>query len=426
MTMQTIGCIGPRVELLQLALLRAGADRALTVDGIFGHLTFDALKRFQTRAGLKPDGVAGRQTWHALTPYLTGYFRHTIRPGDTLLRLAEKYNTTLAAIETANPGINPLSLKGFRRIIIPLGFPVVPTTVSFTSQVLRYCLLGLAARYPFLRISSLGRSVMGREISCISIGHGSNHVSYNAAHHANEWITTPLILNFIEDYASAYSARAKLRGADARALFELTTLHAIPMVNPDGVDLATGALTLGKFYDNAKLLAEKYQIPFPSGWKANISGIDLNLQYPAGWERARDIKATQGFTDLAPRDYPGPIPLTAPESRAMYDFTMRGKPALTLSYHTQGEVIYWKYLDYEPPNSHEIAQKFGSASGYAVEETPYESGFAGYKDWFIEAFNRPGYTIEAGLGQSPLPLAHFDEIYARNIDILTLGLSVTL
>ena len=54
-----------------------------------------------------------------------------------------------------------------------------------------------------------------------------------------------------------------------------------------------------------------------------------------------------------------------------------------------------------------------------MEETPYASGFAGYKDWFIQNFRRPGYTIEAGSGTNPLPLSQFDEIYRDNLGILT-------
>ena len=45
----------------------------------------------------------------------------------------------------------------------------------------------------------------------------------------------------------------------------------------------------------------------------------------------------------------------------------------------------------------------------------------GYKDWFIQTYNRPGYTIEAGLGENPLPISQFDEIYKDNIGILSLG-----
>ena len=94
------------------------------------------------------------------------------------------------------------------------------------------------------------------------------------------------------------------------------------------------------------------------------------------------------------------------------------------SYHTQGEVIYWQFLDYLPARSEEIGRAFAAASGYELAETPYESSFAGYKDWFIQRFDRPGYTIEAGRGESPLPLSQFPEIYADNVGILTLGMSL--
>ena len=109
----------------------------------------------------------------------------------------------------------------------------------------------------------------------------------------------------------------------------------------------------------------------------------------------------------------------------MYDFTLSLSPNLILAYHTQGEVIYWKYLDYEPTNSRAIAETFSAVSGYSVEDTPYASGFAGYKDGFIPEFNRPGYTVAAGRGVNPLPLSQFDKIYADNLGILTLGALVT-
>ncbi|MDO5557269.1 MAG: hypothetical protein Q4G05_03395 [Clostridia bacterium] len=61
-------------------------------------------------------------------------------------------------------------------------------------------------------------------------------------------------------------------------------------------------------------------------------------------------------------------------------------------------------------------------SGYEIENVPYNSSFAGYKDWFIQNYNRPGYTIEAGIGENPLPISQFTTIYRDNIGILVLGM----
>ena len=160
--------------------------------------------------------------------------------------------------------------------------------------------------------------------------------------------------------------------------------------------------------------------------KANIRGIDLNLQYPAGWSIAREIKFAAGYTRPGPRDYVGPAPLTAPESLAMYGFTRALDPQLTLSYHTQGRVIYWQYDGYDVPGSKAIAERFAAASGYAVAETPYASGHAGYKDWFLQDFRRPGFTIEAGSGENPLPLSQFPDIWSDNLGILLGGMAAVL
>ena len=193
------------------------------------------------------------------------------------------------------------------------------------------------------------------------------------------------------------------------------------MVDPDGVNLVTGQIPAGStLYENAEKL-NTFGLPFPEGWKANIAGTDLNLNYPAGWEEARRIKYAQGFTSPAPRDFVGDYPLSAPESRAMAQFTKNLSPRLILAYHSQGEIIYWKFADYDPPRSFEIAQRFSAVSGYSVETTPENSGYAGYKDWFIQENNLPGYTIEVGRGASPLPLEQFPKIFSDNLGILMLA-----
>ena len=150
--------------------------------------------------------------------------------------------------------------------------------------------------------------------------------------------------------------------------------------------------------------------------------MDLNLQFPAGWEEAKEIKYAQGFNKPAPRDFVGQGPLTAPEAISVYNFTLSSNFSLVISYHTQGKAIYWQFQNYTPEISENIAKTFSEVSGYSMEDTPYNSSFAGYKDWFIQNYSKPGFTIESGQGQNPLPISQFDQIYKDNIGILVLGM----
>ncbi len=418
-----IGSRGAGVEMLQLALRRAGYYNG-AIDGIFGTVTRDAVIRFQRENGLRADGIVGEKTMAALEPYLRGYVNYYIEQGDTLFRIARRYSTTVSAILTANPGIDPMRLVIGQRITVPLGFDVTAYNIRWTSQLLRYTVEGIAARYPFVGLSDIGRSVMGKPLYTLKIGSGPVRVYYGASFHANEWITTPVLLRFFEEYAEAYARGGSIYSENARELFSRVTLYVTPMVNPDGVDIVTGYLGSGAYFAQVRRIAENYpNVRFPEGWKANVSGVDLNLQFPAEWERAREIKYAQGFTTPAPRDFVGYAPLTEPEAQAVFDFTQNISPALILAYHTQGEIIYWKFSSFEPPRSREIGEKMSEASGYILELTPESSGYAGYKDWFIQDFNRPGYTIECGVGVSPLPLSQFEEIYRDNLGILVIGMT---
>ncbi len=298
--------------------------------------------------------------------------------------------------------------------------PIVKTDVPVTSALVEQTIDELLETYDFLRSETLTTTAYGRPIRTLVIGNGPRKVLYTAAHHANEWITTPVLLKFVEDLALAIRDGTAIGGVGGRTLAEQATIYTVPLMNPDGVDLVTGAIRPGSLpYATAQILADFYpQIPFPDGWKANLLGVDLNLQYPAGWLRAREIKFSQGYTRPGPRDYVGRAPLNQLESRALAEYTEEVDPALVLAYHTQGQVIYWQFEDIVVPGARELGEEFARLSGYALADTPYESAFAGYKDWFIQNFRRPGYTIEAGLGDNPLPLDQFDAIYTANLPIL--------
>ncbi len=300
---------------------------------------------------------------------------------------------------------------------------IVQTDVPITSQRCDQMIQQITAQYPFCRSEVLATTAFQRPVRTLVIGNGPRKVIYIAAQHANEWITSYLLLKYAEELAQAVVDGADIFGVNAQRILDTATIYMVPMVNPDGVDLVTGGIQPGQIsYESARRLADNYpNIPFPDGWKANLLGVDLNLNFPAGWLQAREIKFSQGYTQPGPRDYVGRAPLGQIESRALAGYTDYIDPALVLAFHTQGKVIYWQFMDYEVPGARELGEQFAAVSGYALADTPYESSFAGYKDWFIQEFLSPGYTVEVGMGENPLPLSQFDEIYRDNIGILTLA-----
>ena len=300
---------------------------------------------------------------------------------------------------------------------------IVRTNINYTYNVLMEDLINLRTRYPILSWRYYGRSVMGKQLTYIRIGNGQRQVFYSAGIHANEWINSIVMMKFIEDFCIAYENDAEIFGYSARKIYENASIFIAPMCNPDGIDLVLGAIPQNSvYYLRAKEIAERYpDIPFPDGWKANINGVDLNLQFPANWLLARENKYAQGFTSPAPRDFVGFGPLTEPEALALYDFTLMRNFRLILSYHTQGEVIFWRYLDYEPAGAEDLGEEFARISGYELDDTIETGSYAGYRDWFISTYDRPGYTIETGKGVNPLPLSQFEQIYNENLGILVVG-----
>ena len=298
--------------------------------------------------------------------------------------------------------------------------PIVRTDVPMTSQLCDETIQQIVRTYPFCRTEILTTTAFDRPLRTLVIGRGPRKVLYTAAHHANEWITAPVILKFVEELAQAIQNGGQIFGVDGKELEERVTIYTVPMVNPDGVDLVTGVIQPGQAqYEMAATLSQNYPtIPFPDGWKANLLGVDLNLNYPAGWLQAREIKYSQGYDRPGPRDFVGRAPLNQLETRALAGYTEFLDPDLVLAYHTQGEVIYWQFQDIEVPGARELGERLAQVSGYTLDETPYESAFAGYKDWFIKYFRRPGYTVEVGSGINPLPLSEFDRIYRDNLGIL--------
>jgi len=340
-----------------------------------------------------------------------------VKQGETFFSIAQRLGLSTDALLRANKHIDPLQLQAGMVIQVPerVTQRVVDTKQNYDYGQFLCDIQRLQILYPFIQVSEIGNSILGRSIPEVKIGSGDKKIHYNGSFHANEWITTAVMMTFINDYLLSLVNHVPIRGIDTAGFYTQAELSFVPMVNPDGVDLVLNGLPDEEPWRSRILELNKGSTDF-SGWKANIRGVDLNDQFPAKWaeEKARNVK------EPGPRDYGGEMPLSEPEAIAMAELTRRRQFAEVLAFHTQGQEIYWGFENLEPSEAAAIVQEFGRVSGY--QPVRNIESFAGYKDWFIQEWHRPGFTVELGIGTNPLPLSQFDEIYKDVLGIFLASL----
>ncbi|OPJ55560.1 M14 family metallopeptidase [Alkalithermobacter paradoxus] len=303
---------------------------------------------------------------------------------------------------------------------------IVNTKINYTYEILQRDINNLKSKYEFLEVNTIGNSVLGKKLYCIKLGNGPNKVFYNAAHHALEWITTPLLMKFAETFCYAYSNNKTIKGYDINNIYNQSSLYIVPMVNPDGIDLVINGLNKNNPYYLDLIKWNKGNMDFSKNWSANIKGVDLNHNYDASWHLSKTYEIKYGILGPGPTRFCGDYPESEPESRALANFTRKHNFELVLAYHSQGEVIYWNYNNLADERSKKIAQMLSKVSNYPLDETSGIASFGGFKDWFIEKYNKPGYTIEVGMGKNPLPLTQFNKIYNDNEELLILASIATI
>ncbi len=350
---------------------------------------------------------------------LPGYtpVNYQIKGNDFLWKIAMENNIPVDLLLLMNQSIDPANLQIGQTIVIPqrVNSLIISGFDNYTFDKMVGDINNLLAIYPFISRQNIGNSVMGKDLVELQIGNGGKQIHIDGSFHANEWITTSTIMRFVNEYVLSLTNKRPIRGVDMLPLYNDSLLSIVPMVNPDGVNLVLNGSSAAGEHQQEVLEINNQNEDF-SNWKANISGVDLNNQYPALWE----IEAERKPDSPQPRDYPGPYPLSEPEAIAMANLVRERNFLRVNAFHTQGEVIYWGFGGLEPAVSRDIVNEYARVSGY--QPIRYVDSYAGYKDWFIQEFRRPGFTIELGSGVNPLPFAQFEEIYQESLGIMLANL----
>ena len=286
---------------------------------------------------------------------------------------------------------------------------VVKPAECYSYRQLLQDLEALQAAYPdVLSVSSIGVSELGRDIPVFLIGdpNATYHVLLQGAIHGREHMTAWLLMALADFWLTR----------DITAYGDIC-YHIIPMSNPDGVVIAqTGILEEAQQEIYARDLALGATTDplgrYTALWKANGLGVDLNRNFPTGWD------TLAGSTEPSSQLFRGEAPFCAAETAALRDYTLRYPFAATISYHAAGSFIYYEYGDKAAANrrSEDLALAVSAVTGYPLEgSSGVDAG--GYKDWAIDALEIPSLTVEVGCDRSPLLFREIYSIFARNCGI---------
>lgn len=283
----------------------------------------------------------------------------------------------------------------------------------------------LLQRYPGkLYRRSIGLTADKRELTEVLLGNPGApfHFLIQAAMHGREYLNSALVVRQMAVCAK-------------EGVSEEVCFHILPMVNPDGASICQeGAAGIRRRPLRAFLeqcFQQKYAEWRSAGlhtendegidrerffrrWKANALGVDLNRNFPDGWEKY------QGASGPCGEGYKGLFPFSEPETKAIrrllgeYPFTG------SIAYHSSGNLIYWHYgskgklLDMD----RRLAEGIARLTGYALCSTEdARTDGAGCSDHLMLTCRIPSVTIETGGGPCPLDAGELPEILRRNRDV---------
>lgn len=276
-------------------------------------------------------------------------------------------------------------------------------------------------------ISVIGSSLLGRGIHSLHIGNRQRKVLYCGGIHGREWITSLLLMYFAEELLNAFSKGDRICDMDICRLLESGGLTIVPVVNPDGVEISVNGSDIpgleGCLSDDLMMKCRESR-DYCSRWKANARGADINRNFNAGWDDVRAIAMERGINGPSPYGWAGEYPVSEPETRAVTRLCEKEAFRHLIAFHSAGEEIYWSYRNYTPSKAHIMAKILAMSSGYSLGEPEKSASSAGLKDWFMERFNAPAFTVEIGSGASPLPLSSFHFLYNRLREMLVLGIAM--
>lgn len=288
----------------------------------------------------------------------------------------------------------------------------IELNTPITHSVMTEHLDKMSSRYSFMSIGNIGTSIYNRGIPIIRLGEGDKRVIYIGSHHGSEWITTGLLLRFINEYCECYRRGGSVYTTRIDELYKNYEINVVPMLNPDGVEMSVKGIDRDNVMYQRLISMNNGSEDF-THWQANGRGVDLNHNYNAGFSEYKNYERENGIESGTGTRYSGEYPESEPETAYLCNYVRFNDFCGALTFHSQGEEIYYTSGGESCPENERIAGYFSMISGYKINKPSGSAMFGGFTDWFIKEFSRPSFTVECGKGENPLPLTDLPLIYIK-------------
>lgn len=390
-----------------LASVNASAMQAISAAG--GTDTTHALVSSSGSSASTPADSIGMTSFGPTVPGVTGS-----STGSSMNNLFGPGTTTSGSSTV----LNALST-----VPLPAGY-YCSNVGTYTYQEMQVDLNSLKATYPKMQMDVLGNTIDGRQLYHVVVGNPSapHKILVHGGIHAREYISSQVVMREIVALLEMQQNNLLYHGQSVATLLQNTCIHFVPMVNPDGITLVQGgidALNTQAAKTMVMSMAAQDQVTdlatYLRKWKNNINGVNLNRNFDAFWQ-----EATPKVDHPSNMFYKGTGPESEVESKALANLCRQIMPDYTISYHTQGRVIYWYFGEtgnYKAKGQY-LANVVHQNTGYTISDTWSQTDAAGFKDWAVQKLDIPSVTIELGRGTSPVDESQISQMWTENDGIL--------
>lgn len=241
----------------------------------------------------------------------------------------------------------------------------------------------LKALYPFLRVKTIGKSVVGRSIYALEIGKESAPCTLMAG---TFWgidrVSGPLLLCFAERILQAVAQGGCISSVDSALLLHNHRIALIPFVNPDGREICEkGAHCAG--LDSGRI--RRLCAGDTRRWNTNARGVDIARNFDFGFVARRKREKERGIFGPAPFGYSGPAPESEPETVAISNYCRQQKVRQAIAFYPGSGVIYWRNHPTESPEAKQLGELLALTAGYETEALLGPVTDSGFRNWMATA-----------------------------------------